>query len=162
MKKIIFLRHGKAEPKWKDIDNWSRMLTDKGIEKTKEYFDAIRDKISRIDAIVSSAARRTKMTAEVIAQEVDIERHMIQYHSGLWTDDMSTIIAMIRSFPASRKSVIIVWHNDSLSDAAMSLTDAPLDMMNKSGFIGLGFDVTDWALVDKKQNNEVWQYNGDE
>ena len=84
------------------------MLTDKGIEKTKEYFDAIRDKISRIDAIVSSAARRTKMTAEVIAQEVDIERHMIQYHSGLWTDDMSTIIAMIRSFPVSRKSVMIV------------------------------------------------------
>lgn len=162
MKKIIFLRHGKAEPKWKDVDNWSRMLTEKGREKTKDNFDAIRDKITRIDAIVSSAAQRTKMTAEVVAQEIGIDRALIQYHSGLWSNDMSSIISMIRSFPASWKSVIIVWHNDALSDTAMSLTDAPLDMMNKSGFIGLWFDVQDWALVEKKQNNEVWQYNGDE
>jgi phosphohistidine phosphatase SixA len=46
------------------------MLTEKGVEKTKDNFDAVRDKITRIDAIVSSASRRTKMTAEILAQEL--------------------------------------------------------------------------------------------
>jgi phosphohistidine phosphatase SixA len=57
------------------------MLTDKGIEKTKEYFDAIRDKITHVDAIVSSGAWRTKMTAEVIALELKMSCEIIQYHS---------------------------------------------------------------------------------
>jgi phosphohistidine phosphatase len=161
MKQIIFLRHWKATEKWPKIDDWSRMLTDKGIEKTKEYFDAIRDKITHVDAIVSSGAWRTKMTAEVIALELKMSREMIQYHSWLWTIDYQTIVSMIHSFPVSRKSVIVVWHNDTLSDAAMSLTSAPLDSMVKSGFVGLSFSVEDWGLVDKKNNSEVWQYNGD-
>lgn len=84
------------------------MLVKSGIEKTKEYFNSVREKINRVDAIVSSASRRTKMTAEIVATELKIDRHMIQYHSGLWTVDHSTIIAMIRSFPASRKHVIVV------------------------------------------------------
>lgn len=161
MKQVIFIRHGKAEEKWPKIDNWSRMLVKSGIEKTKEYFNSVREKINRVDAIVSSASRRTKMTAEIVATELKIDRHIIQYHSGLWTVDHSTIIAMIRSFPASRKHVIVVWHNDALSDAAMSLTDAPLDSIVKSWLVGLSFSVEDWALVDKKNNSEVWQYNGE-
>lgn len=161
MKQVIFIRHGKAEEKWPKIDNWSRMLVKAGIEKTKEYFNAVREKINRVDAIVSSASRRTKMTAEIVATELKIDRHMIQYHSGLWTDDHSTIIAMIRSFPVSRKHVIIVGHNDAFTDAAMALTDAPLDSIVKSWLVWLSFSVEDWALVDKKNNSEVWQYNGE-
>lgn len=57
------------------------MLTAEGIEKTKQYFNAVRDKITRVDAIVSSAAWRTKMTAEIVAQELNIDREAIQYHS---------------------------------------------------------------------------------
>lgn len=159
MKQVIFLRHWKAEEKWPKVDNRSRMLVPKWIEKTKENFDAIREKINRVDAIVSSAARRTKMTAEIIATELKIERQMVQYHSGLWTDDHQTIIAMIRSFPTSWKHVVVVGHNDALTDAAIAMTNAPLDSMVKSWFVGLSFSVEDWALVDKKNNSEVWQYN---
>ena len=101
------------------------------------------------------------MTAEIIATELKMERHTIQYHSWLWTEDHSTIIAMIRSFPTSRKHVIIIGHHNTFSDAAMSLTDAPLDWIVKSWIVGLSFSVEDWALVDKKNNSEVWQYNGE-
>lgn len=101
------------------------------------------------------------MTAEIAALELWFARQMIQYHSWLWSDDYEAIIAMIHSFPASWTSVIVVGHNDSLSDAAMALTDAPLDSIVKSGLVGLSFSVEDWALVDKKNNSEVWQYNGE-
>lgn len=161
MKTVIFLRHWKAEEKWAQIDDRSRKLVQKWEEKTKKYFNAVRDKITRVDAIVSSAARRTKMTAEVIALELDIERHLIQYHSGLWTDDKSTILWMIHSFPSSRTHVILVWHDKPLSQSAMSLTNAPLDMIPKSWLVWLSFSVQDWALVDKKNNTDVWQYMGE-
>lgn len=162
MKQIIFVRHGKAEEKGPHIRDRSRKLVEKWEQRTLEYFHAIQDKITRIDAIVSSAAWRTKMTAEIVALELGIALEQIQYHSWLWTDNHETILAMIHSFPASWKHVMVVWHNDTLSDAAMSLTDAPLDYMKKSGFIGLSFSVEDRALVNKKYNTEVWQYNGDE
>lgn len=161
MKQIIFLRHWKAEEKWPKIDDWSRQLIEKWEQKTIKHIAAIRDRITRVDAIISSGAWRTKMTAEVVALELWIERHMIQYHSWLRSDDYEAIVGMIRSFPTSWKSVMIVWHNDSLSDAAMALTNAPLDSILKSWLVGLSFSVEDWALVDKKNNSEVWQYNGE-
>lgn len=162
MKQIIFLRHWKAEEKWPKIDDWSRQLVEKWEQKTIKHITSIRDKITRVDAIISSGAWRTKMTAEVVALELWIERNMIQYHSWLRSDDYETIIAMIRSFPVSRKHVIVVWQNDSLSETAMSLTNAPLDSIVKSWLVWLSFSVEDWALIDKKHNSEVWQYNGDE
>ena len=161
MKQIIFVRHGKASEKWPKIDDRARPLVEKWAEKTKEYFEKVHDKITRVDAIVSSAAWRTKMTAEIRATELKIPREQIQYHSWLWTTHYDTIVSIIHSFPASWKHVVIVGHNDTISDAAMSLTNAPLDYMVKSGIIWLSFWVDDWALVDKKNNSEIWQYNGE-
>lgn len=164
MKHIIFIRHGKAEEKWPRIDDWSRKLTEKGEEKTREYIQAVKDKIKHVDAIISSWSRRTKQTAEIIAQELGIARHAIQYHSALWTresGDKKALLGMIHSFPASWKSVILVGHNDELSEVAMSLTNAPLDYLPKSGSIGLWFSAHDRALIDKENNAEVWQYLGD-
>lgn len=161
MKQIIFIRHGKAEEKWPKIDDWSRQLVEKWEQKTIKHITAIRDKITRVDAIISSWSWRCKMTAEIVALELWIERNMIQYHSGLRSDDYQALVWMIRSFPVSRKHVVVVWHNDSLSEGAMALTNAPLDSIVKSWLVGLSFSVEDWALVDKKNNSEVWQYNGE-
>jgi phosphohistidine phosphatase len=159
MKKIIFLRHGKATDKWPMIDDWSRHLIEKWEERTIQYLSENRDKIV-VDTIISSGAWRAKMTAEIAALELWIDRNDIQYHPWLRTDNYQSIIDMIFSFPPTWESVLLVWHNDTLTEAAMSLSKKPLEPMLKSWLVWLTYWVQDWTSVDKKNNTNAWQYNG--
>ena len=67
MKTIVFARHGLASEKGSHIDDRSRMTVAVGDAKTKKYTQALQIILPSVNAIISSGARRAKMTAEVIA-----------------------------------------------------------------------------------------------
>lgn len=161
MKTVIFLRHGKADEKWPKIDDWTRLLTEKWIAVTKENIEDKKDKILPVDAIVSSASWRCKMTADVAAKVLWFDRNAIIYDPRLRTADYMTILDCIVSLNEDWNTVIIVGHNDHLSNAMNALTQQNIGTIPKSGIVCQNFTCSLRTWVNQNSRQKQWKHFGD-
>lgn len=118
MKTLIFVRHGRATEKGPHIDDRSRPTVPEGDAKTHANAMHVKHEVKTIDAIISSGARRAKMTAEVVAKVYGIDRNVIHYDEKLRTDDREDISDIIPGFPKKRDTVVLVGHNPTITDVA--------------------------------------------
>jgi phosphohistidine phosphatase len=161
MKTIIFLRHGKAEEKWPKIDDWTRLLTEKWIAITKMNVEDKKDKILPVDCILSSKSLRCKMTADVAAKVLWYDRNAIVYDARLRTADYMTILDCITSLSEDWNTVMIVWQNDQLSEAANTLTQQNIGSIPKSGLICQTFTCSLWTWVNQNSRQMQWKHFGE-
>ena len=84
MKKLIFVRHGKAEDPAPEISDFERSLTMKGKIISKLMAQKLREKENSPGIIITSPAFRALETAFIFAEEFGIEPEKIIINSKLY------------------------------------------------------------------------------
>ncbi len=73
MKKIIFVRHGRAEDQASEFSDFERSLTTRGKVISKQMAKWFREKESKPGILISSPAFRALETAIIFAEEYGIK-----------------------------------------------------------------------------------------
>ena len=122
MKKLYLIRHAKSD--WsmglKDID---RTLNKRGQKQSKElgvYFNKMN---IFPDLMIASIAKRTKLTAQNIAKEIDYPIDKIQLEPSIYEAHYEQLLQTIWSITNDVDTVFFIGHNPGVSDLTHYLTN---------------------------------------
>jgi phosphohistidine phosphatase len=133
---LILFRHGKAG-KRKDYtgDDFSRPLTDEGIQELILIAGWLRRQVPDPDLIATSPLTRATRTAEIVAKELHTNRAPETWTELAPGNDPETVLLRLRSFSEDR-TIMVVGHEPDLSTlGAYVLTGrtVPMFTLSKGG-----------------------------
>lgn len=153
MKKIILVRHAKAEDTITSSDK-ERSLVAKGKKQAQFVAEKLK-KIITPDLIITSSAFRALETAIIFATEMDYPHSKLVLNEQLYYDyDKYFLVELISNYK-NIDTVFIFGHNMPISEVAYDLAVGYKKSMQKSEALGIKFNVSDWNDV-LKTNGEVF------
>lgn len=115
--KLYLLRHadaGEASAEGYTTDA-ARALTPKGIKRTRQLANALRQMEIAFDVILSSPLIRAQQTAGILARSLQLEKQL-RLSSQLAPDGaLPDVLALIESTRAKANSILLVGHEPNLS-----------------------------------------------
>lgn len=153
MKKIILVRHAKAEDSVTTTDK-ERSLVQKGKKQAQFVAEKLK-KTVKPDLIITSSAFRALETAIIFATEMDYPHSKILLDEKLYYDyDKYYLIELINAYK-NVETVFIFGHNMTISEIAFDIAVGYKKSMQKSEAVGIKFNVSNWDDV-LKTNGEVF------
>jgi phosphohistidine phosphatase len=146
MKKIIFVRHGKAEDPAPDINDFERSLTTKGKTVSKKMALKLKENEKDLGVIVTSPAFRAIETALIFAGVYSIAPEKIIINSDLYFSiDKDSFMEILRNTEEDVNTITLFGHNPSFTELPGLLGKESMDVMPKSGIICLSFRTKTWS-----------------
>ena len=158
MKRLLLLRHAKTEPAGPDIEDHERELTTRGRLDAPAIGAYLASKTYFPDLVLSSTARRTVETVELLVEELP-RKQRIEYTDRLYLAGSRVMLSVVRSAPAAVAILLVVGHNPGIEQLASSLSRQPVMRKERDRFdlieekfptcalAVLDFDVTRWREV---------------
>ncbi|WP_276503941.1 SixA phosphatase family protein [Terrimonas pollutisoli] len=158
MKTLILVRHAKSS--WDDfsINDIDRPLNDRGKKDAPAMAKRLRDKDIKIDAFISSPAKRARKTAEAFAKEYKEEKQNIAFFDELYLASPSTFFDVISKTDDQFKTIAVFSHNDGITSFANMLTSTRIDNIPTSGVFAVKIKTKHWADFEKAEK-EFWFFD---
>jgi phosphohistidine phosphatase len=148
MKKLIFIRHGRAEEQIQDISDFERSLTTKGKIISGIMAGKLKEKENPTFLIISSPAFRALETAIIFAREFGIDSEKIVLNSKIYFKmNMHFLQDIISDLDEDIDAIALFGHNPSFTELADRLTHDGCEFLPKSGVVGIYFNVKTWPEV---------------
>ena len=148
MKKIVFVRHGRAEDQSSEISDFERSLTGKGKVISGFMAKAYKEKESYPGQIITSPAFRALETALIFAREFDIKPEMIRLESDLYNnDDFKILTEILKSISDEENTTTLFGHNPAFTQMADRMAAKGCEFMTKSSIVCISFNVKTWNLI---------------
>lgn len=93
------------------------------------------------------------MTAEVLAKTYNIDRNEIMYDEKLWTVDYEDIVHLVTMCDDKLDTIVLVGHNDTLSEAANYYTRNAVGSLKKSAMAVIQLDISSRADASPQTYN---------
>jgi phosphohistidine phosphatase len=157
MKKLIFVRHGKAEEPSSEVSDFERSLTPRGKAISRQMALKLRDHEKSVGLIVTSPAFRALETALIFADEFRIEHEKILLKSNLYYKmDLHYLTDLLSQTGDEINIIALFGHNPSFTHIAGNLSREGCDFMPKSGVAVISFKIESWA--DLKKESGIMEY----
>lgn len=151
MKKIIFIRHGKAEDESSEISDFERSLTLKGKIISRLMARKLVEKEKSPGIILSSPAFRAIETALIFAGEYGISAENVFMNSSIYYKmSLQNLPAILSGINEDAEAVTLFGHNPSFSHIANSLSKEGCDLIPKSGVVSITFNIEIWSDIVRK------------
>ena len=146
MRKLILLRHAKAEPAGA-ADDHNRRLVDTGRSAATEAGRWLADRGLRPDLVVCSTAARTRGTWDEVEAVLDSDIG-VMFDDRLYDAEIDAVLEVLAETDAETGEVMIVGHNPSLESLVPLLTGADeMEALPTAGIRVIEFDTGDWAQI---------------
>jgi phosphohistidine phosphatase len=122
MKTLHILRHAKSSWNNPGLDDHDRPLNKRGRRTAETIAAYFRQAKIAPDLVICSTAVRAQQTLEPIAKARKPPKVIIQ--RGIYEGMQQTMWDQLRHLPKSAKCVLLIGHNPSLHDLALTLVDA--------------------------------------
>lgn len=122
MKEIILLRHAKSSWDHRDLDDFDRPLNEKGINDIKKCVDLYKTLLHSKCQIICSTAKRTRETCIKSLNTFNVTATDVNYLNDLYHADVDTLLKMVNSQENKENSLIVIGHNNGITDFANYLT----------------------------------------
>ncbi len=156
MSKTLFLvRHAKSS--WDDpsVADFDRPLNERGKKDAPAMAKKLKDKKIKIDAFVSSPAKRARQTCNRFVKEFDVRKKKIVFEEKLYEAGEETFLDIVENLKNKWRHVAIFSHNPGITSFANSLTETKVDDMPTCSIFALIADTDTWKNF-KKAKKEFW------
>ncbi|MCK5155826.1 MAG: histidine phosphatase family protein [Spirochaetales bacterium] len=140
LKTLILIRHAKSDWSQSDITDFERPLKKRGQKEASSIAMKIRHLGYKPDLLLSSPAKRTLCTAQILADSFAIPREKIEEIPALYQGEVSDFITVAASIPTNKKTVLLFAHNPGISEYASFLVQQEIYMHTCTAVI---FDILD-------------------
>jgi phosphohistidine phosphatase len=145
MKKLIIVRHAKAEQIGESQRDFERALAKRGEKDAPLVAEVLKNKGIRPDIILSSPAKRAKQTALLFAEVVGYSKEQIAFWEEMYGYfNISQLSYMIKESDKNSNTVFIFGHNPTFADLGYRFTEEFNYHLPTSGAIGLELDINNW------------------
>jgi phosphohistidine phosphatase len=152
--RLTLIRHANAEQD-ADVRDFERPLSRKGRNEAEEMAKRFLERNLIPDLILTSAAVRTRETADTFARVLAVPARLLQADDALYLADGDHILATIRSMGPRVSHLMLIGHNPGISAAAISLAPEIITGdLPTCGALTLRVSCAKWALIDRRTVRE--------
>ncbi len=142
---LVLMRHAKTESPYSIKRDMDRRLTPSGEQDATNMGEWLKSQGFTIDKVVSSTARRTQQTTERVIEQLGLPLSAVEYLDELYHATPETFLKVIQTLPDSTNTVLIVSHNDGITQFANQLTDARIDCMQPGSVFAVETNIERWS-----------------
>lgn len=157
MKTLFVLRHAKAEEATAGQLDFDRDLSKRGKQDAEAVGRKLLEEKLVPQAIIASAARRTRKTAKRVAEGMSFSTEILETRD-LYDAGLHQIIEVIHSLPDSAESALIVGHNPGIGDF-VSRFGQPQSSYPTATISQLKLPLASWSDLTFQTSGELlWQW----
>lgn len=149
MKRLYFVRHGKAVPHSAEPDI-QRILSEIGRDEVKTMAKRFRQQRYMPEMILCSPAERARQTAQMFAKTLNYDQQRIVIHNDLYEGDAAQIHALIRGLDDAYTTVMLIGHNPALTQGAHVLAQNFDSEIRTSSVLGVYFPGETWQTISRE------------
>jgi phosphohistidine phosphatase len=153
MKTLYILRHAKSSWKFEELSDHDRPLNKRGRTDAPLIGQELALNNAKPQLILSSPAVRALSTATLVAKELDYDADDIVVDERIYGASAEELLEVTREAPTEVDSLMLVGHNEALSEFANMLSPKHISRLPTTGVVGLQFDCESW--YDIKKDNAV-------
>jgi len=144
MKTLLIIRHAKSG--WDDafVPDIDRTLTDRGKSDAAMMAKRMKKKSIKIDAFVSSPAKRAKKTAEIFMKEFNEKEKKLIIILSLYEASVKDFYDAIETLNSKDDAVALFSHNPGITQFVNSLDCAPVYNMPTCAVFALKIQTKHW------------------
>ncbi len=157
MKTLYLARHAKSSWENMSLSDFERPLNVRGKNDVPVMANMLKTLGVKPDLIICSPSRRTKDTAIQYAEKIGYPKDRIDYLPELYEASCATLLSIIQQQPESIDSLMIVGHNQGLTELYNQLCSHYIDNIPTGGIVGLACKTDKWAEL-KTQEAEMKFY----
>jgi phosphohistidine phosphatase len=147
MLNLYVIRHGKAVRPEDAANDYERELNKKGTAQTNQVGDLLKRSGIKFNLIITSSAKRTAETAEIINFYINAKE--VYFTEDLYLADRKKIQKIV-SKQSKGENVLLVGHNNGLSDFVSYLSGKNV-LLSTSMLVHLSFETENWNDIDGNQ-----------
>lgn len=152
MKKIIFIRHGRAEELNDLIDDFERSLTSKGKSVSGQMARLLKERENGSLRIITSPAFRAYETAIIFGKILDCSPDSIELKNELYSGaTLNSFAEIIEETDDDVNTIILFGHNPSFTEIPDRLSKDGCDFLPKSGIVCLSFRAEKWKGIVREK-----------
>lgn len=157
MKKLIFVRHGRAEELTESISDFERSLTDKGKNVSRIMAGRLREIENDPGILITSPAFRALETAFIFAREYDIDPEKVILKSVLYNNlNLNTLAGILSEIPEEINTLMLFGHNPSFTELPDRLSKGGCDFLPKSGIVCISFKSKKWKDIIREKGKQLY------
>ena len=147
MKKLILMRHAKADRTAPVLDDHECPLSEAGRGTAPEMGQRLARNGVRPEAIICSDAARALETARLIAREIDFPEADIQPEPRLYNAGVGAWLEVIGGLNDRWTNVMCIGHNPGVSDLAAGVFGQPVTDLPTCAVLTLDFPAKFWNEI---------------
>jgi len=158
MKTLLLIRHAKSS--WDDpsVPDFDRPLNERGKNDAPEMAKRLTDKKIRLDALVSSPAKRAKKTCIAFAKEFEYDKDDIRFEEKLYEAGTEDFLEVVKGLKNKWNDVAIFSHNPGITYFANTLTSTRIDNMPTCSIFSVKIKTDSWKDIDSAEK-EFWFFD---
>jgi phosphohistidine phosphatase len=129
------------------MQDFDRKLVTKGVDDVNANAARLTKIVSNVDLILCSNAIRTSETARLVAPFLNYQPQNIVYKPEMYLANKSTLQSILFALPTETETVVIVGHNNGLSDFAQLALDHSNIMLATADIIYIKYDIKNWDKI---------------
>jgi phosphohistidine phosphatase len=160
MKRLILVRHSKAEDMQSHHDDRDRNLKPKGNKDARLIAEKLLEESVHPQLMISSPARRAAQTAAIMADSFGYQKNNIVYHDFLYEGYTSgEFVTFINKQSNDIDEIIVVGHNPEIAMLAINLTGGNFFHFPTTATVVIRFNTDSWEEVNSRQGKtEMFLY----
>jgi len=149
IKTLLLIRHAKAE--WGDFNqaDVERALSAHGEKQAHDIAKQIKNEGLTPDFILSSSAKRTQMTTDILISDMDCSMQQVQWCDDLYLAEPNVLLDAAQQVDDASQTLAIVAHNPGLSELADHLLGKPVSDMSTASVIAITWAVQHWSDISE-------------
>ncbi len=156
MKIVTLVRHGRAHPEAAPGRDFDRQLDDHGRQEVLAMARRLAELDWEPEAILASAAERTRQTARILASALEVPEHRVVCEAQLYLAPPGTLLEVLRGLDPELREAMLVGHNPGLSELARELADLPgLDDLATAAVCRITLAAPDWGSAGRARPRRV-------
>lgn len=148
MKKLIFIRHGRAEDPSSEITDFERSLTIKGKLISKQMAQRFRAKEENPGLLITSPAFRALETAYIFAGVFGIKPEFIRINSNLYNKaGIKLLFEVLAKVDDDINTITMFGHNPAFTEMPDRLCREGCEFLTKTSVVCISFRTKTWSGI---------------
>lgn len=154
MKKLIFVRHGRAEKDTSGIPDFERSLTLDGKNSSEEMAMILNEKIQTPVILITSPAFRAFETAMIFARILGYDPDKVILRNNLYHPaTLNSFAEVIGHQDNNIDTIILFGHNPSFTEIPDRLSKNGCHFLPKCGIVCLSFKTEKWEGIVRERGS---------
>lgn len=154
VKTVYFVRHAKSC--WNNnLQDFDRPIKKRGVKDAHLVSKHLESKNIKPELILCSSAKRTRLTAEIFIENLELDAVKIEFMKVLYDFSGEALLNVLKSCDNSIDKVLIFGHNYALTNLANQLGSTAITNVTTSGFVQIDFNTDRWENLKKGETKLI-------